>query len=139
MIEASLITRIDSNEQGTLGKLSMLGKEWFTLELPWLDNAQGKSCIPEGVYTVKWTKSPRLKKFTYEILGVPKRAGIRIHGGNLAGTTPKYITHSLGCPLLGYKVGRINGQRAVLDSRRAVADFERLGNKQTIKLEVKNV
>jgi len=138
MIEAT-ITRFDSNEQGTLGKLSMLGKSWFTLELPWLNNMPGISCIPEGIYTVRWTRSPRLKKFTYEILGVVNRAGIRIHGGNLAGRKPKYITHSLGCPLLGYKVGSIGGQRAVLDSRRAVTDFERLANKQTIRLEVKNV
>lgn len=139
MIEATLIQRISTNDEGTIGKLTLLGKSFFTLELPWLDNASGISCIPEGVYTVKWTKSPRLKKFTYEILGVPKRAGIRIHGGNFAGRVPQYITHSLGCPLLGYKVGRMNGQRAIFDSRRAVVDFERLGNKQTIKLEVKNV
>lgn len=139
MIEATLIQRISTNDEGTLGKLTLLGKSFFTLELPWLNNANSISCIPEGIYTVKWTKSPRLKKFTYEILGVPNRAGIRIHGGNFAGRAPKYITHSLGCPLLGYKIGRMNGQRAIFDSRRAVVDFERLGNKETIKLEVKNV
>jgi len=135
MISATL-KRFDSNEQGTLGKLSILGKSFFTLELPWLNNANNKSCIPTGTYTVKWTKSPRLKKFTYEILGVTGRAGIRLHGGNLAGMVPRYLTHSLGCPLIAYKVGTIRGQRAVLDSRRAVADFERLANKQTIILEV---
>jgi hypothetical protein len=139
MIEATLIQRVSTNDEGTLGKLFLLGKEFFTLELPWLENKNSVSCIPEGVYVMKWTKSPRLKKFTYEILNVPKRAGIRLHGGNFAGKAPKYITHSLGCPLLGYKVGRMSGQRAILDSRRAVADFERLANKRDIKLEVKNV
>jgi len=137
MIDAKL-TRFDSNEQGTYGKLSILGKSFFTLELPWLDNMPGKSSIPEGTYTVKWTLSPRLKKYTYEITNVANRSGIRLHGGNLAGTTPCYISHSLGCPLIGYKLGTIKGQRAILDSRRAVADFERLANKQTILLEVKN-
>lgn len=137
MIDA-LITRIDSDDEGTLGKLSMLNKTWFLLELPWRDNLPGLSCIPVGIYTVKWTKSPRLKKYTYEILGVPDRAGIRIHGGNFAGKVKEFLSHSLGCPLIAYKVGRMLGQRAVLDSRRAVADFERLGNKQTIQLEIKN-
>lgn len=137
MINAT-ITRFNSTEQGTLGKLSILGKEFFTLELPWLNNAQGKSCIPVGVYQVKWTLSPRLRKFTYEVFNVVGRAGIRLHGGNYAGAVPRYISHSLGCPLLGYKVGTIKGQTAILDSRRAVADFERLAAKQTIILEVKN-
>ncbi|MDD4971863.1 MAG: DUF5675 family protein [Paludibacter sp.] len=137
MIEA-IIIRFDSNEQGTLGKMSILGRSFFTLELPWLNNESWKSCIPCGIYTVKWTRSQRLKKFTYEILNVTNRAGIRLHGGNLAGSVPRYISHSLGCPLIAYKVGAIKGQRAVLDSRRAVADFERLANKQTIRLEIKN-
>ena len=133
---AATLTRFNSNEQGTLGKLSLLNKQFFTLELPWLDNCNNKSCIPTGVYQVKWTLSPRLKKYTYEIQGVKNRAGIRLHGGNLAGSTPKFISHSLGCPLIAYKVGTIKGQRAVLDSRRAVADFERLAAKQTILLTI---
>jgi hypothetical protein len=134
------LERHSTSEQGTkgLGKIQVYGKTFFTLELPWKDNKSNVSCIPEGVYKVRWSLSPRLKKYTYEILGVPERAGIRIHSGNLAGSLP-YLTHSLGCPLLGTAWGRINGQLAILNSRKAVRDFERLLNKQTFELEIVNV
>ena len=77
-----------------------------------------------STYQVKWTYSPRLKKETYEILGVPGRGGIRIHGGNLAGNEELgFISHSKGCPLLGSKIGTIQGQRAVLVSQPTVRSF----------------
>lgn len=130
-----VLQRLISDEQGTLGKLNGL----WTLELPWEDNATGQSCIPAGTYKVLWTKSPRLKKYTYEIVGVPKRAGIRIHGGNFAGNEPKYISHSLGCPLLGMSTGKINGQRAVLASQIAVQKFVKSMGAEPFLLEVRDV
>lgn len=133
------ILRQITDDQGTVGSLTIGDLQLFTLELPDRDNASGRSCIPPGEYPVRWTRSPRLKKFTYEILGVPGRAGIRIHGGNFAGDTRKgYISHSLGCPLLGERIGRINGQRAILNSRTAVARFERYMAGAPFTLEVKN-
>lgn len=133
------ILRQITDDQGTVGSLTIGTLQLFTLELPDRDNASGCSCIPPGEYPVRWTRSPRLKKFTYEILGVPGRAGIRIHGGNFAGDTSKgYISHSLGCPLLGERIGRINGQRAILNSRTAVARFERYLAGAPFTLEVKN-
>lgn len=136
-LKATLI-RQPSDEQGTFGVLAMESKRWFSIELPWVDNRPMVSCIPVGTYKVVWSRSPRLKKYTYEIVGVPNRSGIRIHSGNVAGSKP-FETHSLGCPLLGYMKGRIRGQKAVLDSRRAVADFERLAAGRTIILEVRDV
>lgn len=47
-------------------------------------------CFPEGIYKVKWTFSNRFKKFTFEILDVLNRGGIRIHSANV-------ITELLGC------------------------------------------
>lgn len=134
-----VILRQTTDDQGTLGLLISGYLRLFTLELPDRDNKTGLSCIPPGEYQVCWTRSPRLKKFTYEILGVPGRAGIRIHGGNFAGDTTKgYISHSLGCPLLGERVGRMNGQRAVFGSRSAVEKFERSMAGKDFILEVKN-
>jgi hypothetical protein len=134
-----VILRQSTDDQGTFGVLTAGTLQLFTLELPDRNNASGRSCIPPGEYPVRWTRSPRLKKFTYEILGVPGRAGIRIHGGNFAGDTSKgYISHSLGCPLLGERIGRVNGQRAVLNSRSAVARFERYLAGAAFTLEVKN-
>lgn len=123
-----------SDEQGTIGQIAGL----YTLELPWLDNINGKSCIPTGTYKVVWSLSPRLHKYTYAIIDVPGRAGIRIHGGNLAGSVPKYISHSLGCPLMGMRVGQINGQRAVLASQIALRKFENMMDRKNFILEIKN-
>jgi len=134
-----VILRQLTDDQGTLGVLTAGDLRLFTLELPDRGNKSSVSCIPPGKYPVRWTRSPRLKKYTYEILGVPGRAGIRIHGGNFAGDVSKgYISHSLGCPLLGERVGRINGQRAILNSRLAVARFEKYLAGAPFVLEVKN-
>jgi hypothetical protein len=134
------LQRFDSTDQGTFGEMAGPFGRLDTLELPWRDNAPGKSCIPAGRYLVNWTRSPRLRKFTYEITGVPNRLGIRIHAGNLAGDTEKgFETHSLGCPLLGFRVGMLGKQRAVLASRMAVDRFERGMRKEPFWLEVRNV
>ena len=133
------ILRQITDDQGTVGSLTIGELRLFTLELPDRNNVSNRSCIPPGKYPVRWTRSPRLKKYTYEILGVPGRAGIRIHGGNFAGDVSKgFISHSLGCPLLGERVGRINGQRAILNSRSAVARFEKYLAGAPFVLEVKN-
>ena len=49
--------------------------------------------IPDGTYTVSVTYSPRFKKMMPLIGNVPRRSGIRIHGG----TKPE---HSTGCVLI---------------------------------------
>lgn len=125
--------------QGTLGVLVAPNKKWwYSLELPWLANKQGISCIPIGTYKVLWTKSPRFGKYTYEIINVPGRGGIRMHSGTWAGVKPKYKSHSLGCPLIGNKVGQVSGQLAVLNSRISVAQFEREMEKKSFILEITN-
>lgn len=134
MTQTVTLQRIQSSAQGTIGRLLGL----YTLELPWHDNMPGESCIPEGTYNVVWSLSPRLKKYTYEIQGVPNRAGIRVHSGNFAGDKPQYLSHSLGCPLIGSRIGTVNGQVAVLASRSAVRKFELLMNRKNFILEIKN-
>lgn len=133
-----ILIRQPSDEQGTLGRIYVDKiNSFYTLELPWDSNKSRVSCIPDGNYIVRWTLSPRLKKYTYEITKVPKRGGIRIHGGNFAGFVPDYISHSLGCPLLGMNKGVMKNQKAVFASKLAVARFERLMKKETFELEIK--
>lgn len=63
-----------------------------TLEPPWLDNAANKSCIPEGVYTVRRDTTGRHQ--WYRLDKVPGRTDIEMHEGIVPG-------HSNGCILIG--------------------------------------
>ena len=53
-----------------------------------------KTAIPYGTYEIKWTYSPRFKKYTPQLMNVPSFEGIRIHAGNSS-------TDTEGCLLLG--------------------------------------
>lgn len=63
----------------------------FTLEPALKD---GKGPIPNGVYKIAMTWSPRFDKMMPEVLNVPGFEGIRIHPGNTDADTE-------GCILLG--------------------------------------
>lgn len=80
--------------KGTVGHFAGLGI--FTLELPWLENRRGVSCIPVGEYLMVWGWSPRFRKNFWRI-GVPHRQGILIHKGN-------YLRDTSGCILVGTEV-----------------------------------
>lgn len=130
------LQRLTTSYQGTVGYLHFPWASYLSLELPWRGNIPLYSCIPPGSYKVRWTKSPRLRKFTYEILSVPKRAGIRIHAGNYAGAVDRgFLSHSLGCPLLGRKLSTVP-QLSVLRSRDAVLEMESILAGQPWTLEV---
>lgn len=116
----------------TIGELTAAGLRLFTIERAWKNNEPNRSCIPEGIYTAIWTRSPRLGKWTYEITRVAGRAGIRIHAGNVA-------EDSLGCPLLGMRRGVLGGKTAVLLSREAVARFNSFGKGLPLTIEIKSV
>lgn len=138
MIKCSL-TRLDSSDQGTFGRLAIsdFGVHWYSAELPWRDNIPHISCIPEGTYTVVWTKSKAFGRYTYQILDVQGRTGVRIHVANLMGDREKgYKAQLEGCVALGEKVGYWEGQKALLLSSPAVGAFERILNKRPFILEI---
>jgi len=128
-----VITRVKDNGVQTMGKLvAKNGSATFTcdvLELPWKNNLPDVSCIPKGLYDVKYTFSLRFKKFMYEITKVPNRSGIRQHSGN-------YYTDIQGCQLLGTTPQDINkdGQIDVLNSHATVSAFEGFMGKKNYKL-----
>lgn len=105
------------------GVMSYLSAWWYTAE-------NGTLRIPEGTYLCKWTLSPRLKKYTYEVTGVPGRKGIRIHSANF----PRQLK---GCIALGEKKGTVNGEPAIFVSLAAVRAFNALMDKEDFKLEVR--
>lgn len=69
-----------------------------------------KTAIPYGTYEIKWTYSPRFKKYTPQLMNVPSFEGIRIHAGNTSADTE-------GCILLGEnkQVGKVINSRATIN------------------------
>ena len=119
------LNRIALRQTYTIGKLYIDGKYFCdTLEDTVRDTnksgkfdngekkVKGKTAIPYGTYEIKWTYSPRFKKYTPQLMNVPSFEGIRIHAGNTSASTE-------GCLLLGEnkKVGM------VLNSRATIAKF----------------
>ena len=130
------LTRLFSSKYGTLGLLNAPGFFCFALEPPWLDNKVTLSSIPAGIYSCKQIRSPKFG-WVYEVQNVSERSHILIHSGNLAGhRSLGLITHTWGCLLLGSRVGWLNNQLAVLNSRTTVRKLTEHLNKQPFTLEV---
>jgi len=112
-----LLKRFSHSDKSTIGKLFLDGAFFcHTLEdVTRPEKVYGETAIPEGVYKVKITYSPRFKRDLPLLLNVPKFEGIRIHAGNTAKDTE-------GCIL----VGDLAGQDIVWQSRAA---FNRLFDK----------
>jgi hypothetical protein len=130
-----------SDTKQTLGQIisAALNFHCDTLELPWKNNEHNVSCIPANKYLCKWTRSNRMSKkaghdvFTYEIMGVPDRAGIRIHSAN-------YFHDLLGCIAFGdgLKDLDMDTELDVIHSGNTIALFARLMDYQDFYLEIKD-
>jgi len=103
-----------------------------TLERPFKNNIANISASPTGMYQVKYTFSPRLLKYTYEIQNVVARTGIRIHSSN-------FVKQLLGCVALGETIADINGDKVldITNSRKTIALFEQFMGKKSFTLTVK--
>ena len=71
---------------------------------------KGKTAIPYGTYEIKWTYSPRFKKYTPQLMNVPSFEGIRVHAGNTSADTE-------GCLILGEnkQVGTVLNSSATIN------------------------
>lgn len=135
----AILTRADSSDQGTFGRIVAPGISLFTGELPWRDNQPSISCIPEGLYRVVWTFSPRFRRFMYLVDGVVSRSGIRKHPANLMGDAALGFKSQLnGCIALGERLGWMDGQKAILLSMPAVRRFEETMRRQPFTLEIRH-
>jgi len=85
----------------TIGALQCGKFRCFTLELPWINNANSISCIPSGTYDYVVHQSPSLGKVIH-ILDVEKRKWIYIHKGN-------FKRQIKGCILVGTMLKDIDG------------------------------
>ncbi len=106
--------------QATIGVLSFPGEfiqPIYTLENPKRETSKDDR-IPAGTYKCAPYSGTKYKN-VYHVQNVPNRSAILIHWGNTEKDTE-------GCILLGNRVGEINGQPAVLDSRNCFKRFREL-------------
>ena len=120
------IHRGPSTDQGTFGTLvTDSGFNCRTGELPWRDNQPNLSCVRKGVYPCVWRYSVAHQRSCYHVEGVPERTGVEIHVANFCGdVVKKFNSQLLGCIALGFRVGLLGGQQALLRSESALLAFE---------------
>lgn len=136
-----VLVTVSFDEDGTYGTLveGRVPLNFRTLERPWRDNARGISSIPEGMYVVRRTITPKHGQ-TWEVTNVPGRTAILIHSGNTEVDVE-------GCILLGVEAGAIDAvdpdsrqverQPAVLRSKEAVVAFNAmLATEDAFRLQV---
>jgi len=106
----------DSFKYGVFGVL-LIGKEFFciTLEPPEYENKRNFACIPPGQYECERVVSPKFGT-TYEICYIPGRDAILFHAGNV-------VKDTSGCVILAERLGKLKGNRAILNSGKTFTDF----------------
>lgn len=121
---------------GTFGSLDVDGETFKTGELPWRDNLDNRSCIPAGMYPLKWHKSPKFG-WCYQIMNVPDRDLVLIHRGNWCGDVDKGLHSDVeGCVVLGQKFGDVYNepgdwtQYGLSGSGNAIKRFHELMNQE---------
>lgn len=118
----AILVRLEEGNNQTLGELNVYSgiERLFsckTLELPYVMNLTGISCIPKGNYTVVPRYSEKYKNH-YHILDVHNRTHILIHVGN-------YKTQTEGCILIGKSFAYINddGLLDISSSRKTLKEL----------------
>lgn len=119
-----------SDVMGVFGKLVLPdGWECYTVELPWRNNAQSESCIPDGTYELhkRWSGVVRRSsegefKRGWHVRHVFARKYIMIHPGNT-------LLDLDGCIALGSDMGYVEGHWAVTRSRDTFREFMERMNK----------
>ena len=126
-----ILRRRTSGSMGTLGIITCDGKDICqTLELPWNNNSQNSSCIPDGKYKLRKINSPKFGE-VYEICDVRDREHILIHKGN-------FLRDTHGCVLVGMINSLENCQYRLYNSKIALEAFIKfLEGKDDITLEIK--
>lgn len=146
MIELTLL-RGQSTDQGTPGQILTLDgrRVCFSLELPWRNNATGRSCIPPGRYRVTYLERSASGKYrdVYHVQGVEKRVGILMHKANFAGDKLLgWKAELLGCIAPAKRLGVLpigggRSQMAAIDSRGGLSALHAVVGRKDFILEIK--
>ncbi len=139
----ALIVRGPSTPHGVFGLLRAGTFAAYTGELPWRENRRMVSCIAPApgescAFDVIWAPSPRFRRDTYRLVGVPMRSGVLKHPANLMGDALQgFIAQLNGCIALGERLGAIASQRALLLSLPAMRRFETYMGRKPFRLEIR--
>jgi Family of unknown function (DUF5675) len=98
----------------TMGQLFAGDATYQTLEPPWVGNEQNISCIPIGVYPVRYSFSHDFGRMMPHIENVPNRSTILLHPGNV-------VANTRGCVEVG--AARNTPATLAFGSRRAFEEF----------------
>jgi len=126
------LKRTQHLEQATLGTLTIddvTTDPIYTLENP-KRATDVDSLIPAGTYTCRPYSSVKHPN-VYEIMDVPNRTAILIHTGNREEDT-------LGCVLIGNRIGSIGTEPAVLDSKMCYERFRTLIGNESFTLTIED-
>lgn len=126
------IVRMDADERGILGILNLgSGKNFYTLELPYLDNATNISSIPVGDYVAINHISPKFGR-CIKVLNVEGRSNILIHAGNTVADTK-------GCILVGAGLEDNPSAKIITSSVKALNSLlKEVEGVQKLELVIKN-
>lgn len=116
LIPTVRLIRLEESPQGTFGVLVICSQVFCTTLEPsdWL-NKTNISSIPAQQYQCIKIRSPQFGE-TFEIVDVPNRSHVLFHKGNIA-------KHTKGCVILGQYFGKLQGDRAVLNSGKTFKNF----------------
>jgi hypothetical protein len=110
------IIRIEGGDAGSFGVMR-IDKQALCVTLEPADrfNTKFTSAIPTGQYLCRKTDSAKFGK-TFMVLNVPNRERVLFHPGNVPEDTQ-------GCVVLAQHFGKLNGDRAVLNSGETFKNF----------------
>lgn len=110
------LIRLEESNAGTFGVLR-INKELFcvTLEPGDQENTNFQSSIPAQQYICRRVQVPSFG-LTFQVRGVPARSEILFHAGNT-------VQDTAGCILLAQHFGKLQGNRAVLNSGATFRQF----------------
>ena len=133
------LIRIAGGDYGTKGIWICPGFNARCMELPWKENRQSVSCIPDGTYKVKIRISRKYSRI-YHVQDVPGRTWILAHSGNWAGDISKNLrSHSEGCILLGKHFATIYGQPGVALSKPTLRRWMEFAGGQEFDLHINTI
>lgn len=122
-------------KDATLGLMWLEGEEnpvWSTIELPWLNNKENKSCIPEGTYLVEPYRSEKFKSHpnVWRVCDVLDREHVSIHVANMTEELKGCIAIGLSSgymrePMTGKKVKAVTNSAMALREIKQVIDYSK--------------